>query len=503
MRGLLLLLTASALAAVPLRAAAPRVSLLNARPAAPATPPGLTLPPASLLAVPALPAGPGLSPASRLAAPALPAGGPRLSPEGVPTPAPSLPPLSLLPASQAPGPARDTPAEAPAARRALDEGAALAEGAPSDIGRLYDAAPAAPDFAELSPVVEPPAPRPWRPSWTMLKPAAGLVNAWRSAAHERRARNAGPEQRVTMEETGLRESLTGVHAALREGRLQAALDPLSEHFDGAAAKEWFRANGGFGPYREQAMVYYRFAEVVLLRAYARSHRRASDAGLIAEARAASRDGSLLGRGYRATPPQEKDSGHCALHAMFNAITAAAGFVYPLPVHEFVENARSMLNAMPSFHNTGRRGIAQMEKELGLKFGRNVDEGLGDKDMARYAGALGLPMRTVAAPASDAGWRELLGGREQAVLSLRMFHPRFRLDKRDAALEGHEYRMLHHAVHLLGAFPSPSRGVWLYMVQDSGSGVTAFHTAEELTALTRDVQLIDASLPARLPRAGTR
>jgi hypothetical protein len=205
----------------------------------------------------------------------------------------------------------------------------------------------------------------------------------------------------------------------------------------------------------------------------------------------------VGHEYRVTPLQDKDSGHCALHTMFNAISASAGFVRPLRVHEFIEDAREALDAMPKVTGSAR-GIARLEKELGVKFGRNVDDGLGDDSMAAYARRLGLGLRAEPAPADAQGWLTLLRGREETLLTFRMFHPRFRHDDEARRHEGHDYRVLHHAAYLLGAFPSPSRGQWLFMVQDSGSGITAFHTAEELSALSKDVLRLSVPAAVRLP-----
>lgn len=262
---------------------------------------------------------------------------------------------------------------------------------------------------------EPVAPRAWRPGWSLLKPAAALYNAARRASYERRVLNAGPGQRVTTEEHGLRESLTTIHDALAQRAPQAALSVLTERFETGAAKDWFHANGSFSRYRDQAMEYYRFTE-------------------------------------RAVRP------------VFNRSAAA-------------ERAR-------------------LEAQLGVTFGRDVGQGMSDKDMSRYASLLGMSLASRAPPSDEAGWLGLLRGPEQPLLTYRMFHPRLRLD----GSEGHDYRVLYHATYLLGAFPSPSRGATLFMVQDSGSGITAFLTAEELTALVKDVQLLAAAAPVRLPQA---
>lgn len=497
MRRLLALLAALALAASPAAAAAPRVTVGNGRVL---TAPGAAVP--ALIAAAPLTAGLSaaslpLAPSIGLSAPAALLSAPSaqpalLQPQALEAaPAPAQPPALTLVARRAGGPS------SPASLLALEAGAALAARRPADVARLYEAAPAAPDFAALTPVVEPAEPSPWRPSSALLKPAAGLLNAFRRAAYDRRVANAGVGERVTTEELGLRESLSKAHRALEQGLPQRALGTLSDHFGAASAKSWFRANAQFDRYRAQAMSYFRFAESAILRAYGRSHGRAGDAGLVAEARAAAREGSLVGHEYRATPLQDKDSGHCALHTMFNAITASAGFVRPLRVHEFIEDARAALNTMPTVTGSAR-GVARLERELGVKFGRNVDEGLGDESMAAYARRLGLGLRGAPAPADAQGWLALLRGPEETLLTFRMFHPRFRHDEEERAREGHDYRVLHHAAYLLGAFPSPSRGEWLFMVQDSGSGVTAFHTAEELTALSKDVLRLSVPAAVGLP-----
>ncbi|MDX6769723.1 MAG: hypothetical protein SF051_09340 [Elusimicrobiota bacterium] len=464
-------------------AAAPvtRVTLPSSRVAPPAP---LRLPPASLLAAPNA----SLSLRSRL----------ELSVSPAATAAVLVARPAAAPARLVAGPAADAPAGAPEpAVATLERGAALADESPAAVGRLYDATPAAPDFAELSPVREPPAPRAWTPRAPLLKPFAGALNAARRALHQRRLDRAGPTRRLTIEEMGLRETLAGAHGALAAGRPQEAVGSLSRHFNGASAKSWFQANSRFERYREKGLEYYRFAEAALLRAYARSRERAGERALVAEARAAARDGSLLGREYRTTALQDAGAGHCAQHALFNAITASVGFVYPLAVREFIENARDALNTGPVVKG-GSRSVAALEASLGLKLGRDVDQGMDEASMARYAALLGLTLASRGPPADEDGWRALVAGPEQPLLTFRMVHPRYRLDEAARRVDGHDYALLHHAVYLLGAVPSPSRGAWLFMVQDSGSGITAFHTAEELTALTMSVQLLDASAPARLP-----
>lgn len=495
MRRILALLTASVLAA-PAQGAGPRVVLPTGRATTTSVP--LLLPQASLIATPGAPLA-FHQPLQGALTPLmpLPASAPRaLDSVAAPPPVPAAhaaavaaPAIATLPA----------PAAAPTQRAAdaLERGAALAAEAPSRVGRLYDAAPAGPDFESLSPVKAIPAPQAWTPRSALLKPFAGALNATRRALHDRRLANAPPARRLTLEEMGLRDTLAGAHQALLAGRPQEALEALTKHITGASAKSWFRANSPFDRYREKGLEYYRFAEDAVLRAYGRAYARADDRALAAEARAAALDGSLLGRPYRSTPIQDKNASHCAQHALFNAITASVGFAYPLTVRDFIKNARETLNVRPAYAGSGR-GAVELESAVGVRFGIDVDEGMDDRTLARYASLLGLKLGVRGPPADEAGWRALVAGREQPLLTFRMVHPRYRLDETARAVEGHDYELLHHAVYLLGAFPSPSRGAWLFMVQDSGSGVTSFHTAEELSALTRDVQLLGASAPVRLP-----
>jgi len=68
-----------------------------------------------------------------------------------------------------------------------------------------------------------------------------------------------------------------------------------------------------------------------------------------------------------------------------------------------------------------------------------------------------------------------------------------------ALRGHDFMVLHHEVYLLGAFDSASRGTRFYLLQDSGSGRTLIATAQELDALTQEVQLLSVSGPVAVPQ----
>ncbi|UPT74588.1 MAG: hypothetical protein M0D55_02310 [Elusimicrobiota bacterium] len=161
---------------------------------------------------------------------------------------------------------------------------------PSDVGRLYDAPPAAPDLDGLTTVKTPEAPAPWTPSSALLKPAAGAVNAWRLSRHQKRLSRRMPEERLTTEEMGMRQSLTEAHAAISEGRLQDALADLTRLFKGGSVNGWYRRNERYRPYQENGHSYIRFIERAVKLAYERAHGRARDAALIAEARAAARAG---------------------------------------------------------------------------------------------------------------------------------------------------------------------------------------------------------------------
>lgn len=478
-----LLAAALGLAPFPAWSQVGRVSLQA--PSAPA--PALAAGALNAASVPSLPPAavtPGLAP---VLAPALTA--PILS-------APALPARTASPAK--PATARQSPV-ALAPVRVLSQAAERAAVSPGDIGRLYDNAPAAPDFDALTAVRTPEAPAPWRPASFLLKPAAAAVNAWRRSGHEKRLGRLGPGERVTTEEIGMRQTLSETHDALADGRLQDALEVLTRLFKGPVANRWYRANPVYTPYQRQGHEYIRFVERAVKLAYERAHGRARDAALVAEARAAARSGGLLGHEWRTTAIQDRDSAHCAHHALFNAISASVGFVYPLSVHRFIQRARETLNVRAE-SLTGKTGseLAALERGLGLKLGVDVGEGMGAGEIEKWAQALGMSFEARGPPHGDARWSALLGSGKETLISLRLFHERFKHSPEERALHGHDYETLHHEVYLLGAFDSPSRGVRLYMVQDSGSGATDFYTAEELSAVSAGLQLVGTPSPVALP-----
>jgi|GEM_PF-5255327 len=496
----LVALASCLLACVPARAAVARVepiaaSSVLAAPAASAAASAaghaslsalpLTAVAAPVLSAPAAAASFALAPAAAAAAPA---------PEPLAARAAEAP--SALPS------ARDEQ-DRPSAALALNAAAASAQTSPDRVGRLYDAAPAAPDFAALTAVREPTAPVAWRPRASLLKPVAAALNAWRAARHARALDRLGPDQRVTTEELGLRDDVAQIHAALEDGLVQRAVALVASSFLNETALSWYATDSRYRPYRDQALAYMRFAERVGLQAYLGAGRRGQDAALVAEARAAAAAGTALGRAWRPTSIQDKDAGHCALYALYNAISASVGFTSPTLTAQFVKAARASLDRAPSLGRPADpREIAALAAELGVSFGeRRVDAGMDPATLREWAAKLGLGLRAAAPPLSAAGWSALIRPGREILLSLRMFHPRFAHAPADRARFGHDYKILHHEVYLLGAFDSPSRGARLFLVQDSGSGATLMATAEELTALTREVDVLETgTAPVALPAA---
>lgn len=427
-------------------------------------------------------------------------------PEFTPAPA-KVQPRRAMPVIEVAGPPRILPAEQvvrPSSNddrhlalvQSLQAVVAAIEAKPDDVGRLYDAGPAAPDLERLATVKTPAAPAEWTPASALLKPVAALANAWSLSRHKKRLSNRMHGDRITVEEMGMQESLVDAHRDIEEGRLQKALGELIRLFKGRDVNGWYRRNFKFMPYQDEGHAYIRFIERAVKLAYERAHARAKDAVLVAEAREAARDGSLLGHEYRRTMIQDKDSAHCAHHALFNAITASVGFAYPLSVHRFVERARETLNV--SARSLVGGDPADLQRSIGMKLGVDVGEGMGATMIARWASMLGLGVETRAPPSGDAGWSALLVPGRENLLGLRMFHERYKHGAEERLLHGHDYEVLHHGVYLLGAFDSPSRGVRLYMVQDSGSGATDFYTAEELSAIASDVQTLETHAAVALP-----
>ena len=133
------------------------------------------------------------------------------------------------------------------------------------------------------------------------------------------------------------------------------------------------------------------------------------------------------------------------------------------VKDLVEWTRSKLNAAVQPH-----------------LGRRVDlgDGLSTEHLLKLGQALGVRIEARGPPESPAQVRGWLSSGRKVLLSLRLFHKK------------HGESILHHQVHLLGAYPSDALGAWVYVVQDSGTGTTDLYTWRELKELTREVQLIE-------------
>jgi hypothetical protein len=484
-------------------AAAPAAAVLgvDAEPAAPSAPAfaaPAAAPGALALAAPALI--PALTPSAALA-PALSAA-PAFSAAALPADAAPAFVAAAAPAPTVPGVLVAATQERPDAARSLRAAGAAATAAPESVGRLYDAAPAAPDFAALAltpPVAERAA---WTPRAALLRPAAALANAFGAAAARRADARRGPEARPTSEELNARRGLGELHAALESGRVQDALELASKYFLGGYATRWYAEHPRYAPYRAQASEYMRFAEGAVLGAYRRAGLRGQDPALAAEARDAAASGPALGRAWRPTVLQDADVGHCALHALYNAIDASVGFAAPTKVADFIAAARAMLDRPARFDRPiDERRAAELAAEMGLSFGRRaVDDGMVPTDLTELAAGLGLGRTAEPAPRDADGWSALLVSDREILLSLRMFHPSYPHAPAEAAAAGHDYRVLHHEAYLLGAFDSPSLGERLFMVQDSGSGTTLLATAAELTALTQEVDAIrTGAAPVAAPR----
>ena len=429
---------------------------------------------------------------------------PYLAPQPQAAPVPAAAPLALVPAAAA-VPARATPATQDPVSSALRESARsiLTAIAPrADAGRSFDgASPDAPDFDALSPVRVPAAPARWTPSSALLKPVAAAVNAFNAASHARRLANPRAGERVTTEEYSLRDTLTDLHAAVAGGRYQKAIDAVRDYFQTRAAASWYMENPGYAPYRTQAFAYMRFAERAVLASYGRAFRRASDAQLVAEARDAAFSGRILGHAWRPTAIQEKDSSFCVQNSLFNAISASVGFARPTTVDDFVAASRAALNREARIDRPASGPeLAALTRDFGVDFGRrDVNDGMGTRSLAEWTESLGLTLTPAAAPRGDAGWSSLFAPGREILLSLRMFHPRYKHSEDLRAIRGHDFMVLHHEVYLLGAFDSPSQGTRFYLLQDSGSGRTLLATAQELDALTQEVQLLSVSRPVAVPR----
>lgn len=320
--------------------------------------------------------------------------------------------------------------------------------------------------------------------------------SWVVAIRHRAGKTTGGPGRqaaaATAEEASISESLAAVRELQGRGDDQAALAILEDHFAGQSARGWFKSNRDYLRFWDEAMALYRGLESKLLALHRSARERGASAALIEEAGTAARQGTLKGGAWRPTPRQPKDSSLCAQHALYNAISAAAGFAAPVSASEFARQAALRLNG-----KTVDAQDTQALRRLGIKVAVDVDRGMSSGDIGRLAKALGMGFSSRPAPRDAGEMLALLRPGQAVVLSLRLFHASGRHPEEDAAFFGHEYRPLRHAVHLLGAFPSESAGGWVFMVQDSGSGSTDFYRWDELAPLIESVELLETSGPVRL------
>ncbi|MBI3565080.1 MAG: hypothetical protein HY079_07790, partial [Elusimicrobia bacterium] len=291
---------------------------------------------------------------------------------------------------------------------------------------------------------------------------------------------------------------------LSADRPQDALSLAGAYLLSDRAARWHEANPRFAAYREKGREYLRRAEAAVLAAYQAADRRAGDAALVAEARAAAGSGRILGRAWRPTRVQAKDTGTCVQNSLYNAIMASVGFARPTTTADFVAASRELVRRGPVLVRAEyAREAAALGRELDLDLGgRDAAEGMGTGDLKKWAASLGLALDAGGAPRAAAGWDALLASGRENLLSLRMFHPRFRHTDAERRARGHDLRQLHHEVYLLGAFDSPSSGRRLYLLQDSGSGTTLMATAEELSALATEVHSFAATAPVAVPAGPT-
>lgn len=394
----------------------------------------------------------------------------------------ALPSILPTPASDS-APAQAAAPEAAAARpQAGGEQASVASGARFDGTRgshpFDDVQP--PPLAALD-TREAAAAQAVRSPLAALAPAglASVFNARAQRAHAARAR----AQRMTTEEESMREGLASANLLVQAGRPQEALDLLTTQFESKHARDWYRQNPAYLPYWTEGMRFYRLIERGLMHDLEAVKRRAGDGRLIAEAGAA----------YRPTEIQARGSGHCAYHALANAIEASAGFARPTSVNELIAFARRAFNRELHPHLSAAEAQA-----LGVPKRIDVGAGLGPETTTELARLLGLEFSARPAPRSEEELLELLRGPRRVIAVLRLFHGGARLEPGLAEDAGHAHRPVYHAVHLLGAFRSRVTGGWVFMAQDSGSGTTDFYTWREFGDLVESVELARAPRPVSLP-----
>jgi hypothetical protein len=332
--------------------------------------------------------------------------------------------------------------------------------APPDLGAL--------DTREVRIRAEPPR---LVPSFLPAPVAAWLEDRWR-AGRERAIR----AERMTTEELSNQETLVRTHALIKSGRPQPALDELTQAYDTNHARAWYAANRQFDGYSRTGMGYRAAIADGLWQDLTAAKGRSRDAALIAEARTAR---ERVGAYWRMTAIQKKNSAHCGLHAWYNALSATVGFTRALGVDEFIAAARSALNGREA--PVAEPSIA---REFGLRSKpRDLGEGLdaaATRDLARW---LGVGHSVLPPPESEAELLSLMRSGKVLLPSLRFIH---------------KGAVAYHGVYLLGAFKSERLGHWIFMTQDSGSGTTDFYTFDELSHLTRELEVLSPRGPVVVP-----
>ena len=76
----------------------------------------------------------------------------------------------------------------------------------------------------------------------------------------------------------------------------------------------------------------------------------------------------------------------------------------------------------------RAELAAIHAQLGYKLGVDVGQGMGTPSIKRWAQLLGMSFESRGPPRGDAQWSALLRGKGEVMLSLRMFHEKFRHGK---------------------------------------------------------------------------
>lgn len=286
-----------------------------------------------------------------------------------------------------------------------------------------------------------------------------------------------PQPSASVEHSAALESLHELHGLMGEGDWQRALDRLEDLFVGRRARGWYDRHPEFGEYWQQGAAYYRAAERRLAATYRAGVSRAKDAALVAEVQAA----PVAGRAWCPTELQAKDSPYCAFHALANAAASAGR---PVAVPELVARAREALDR--DYVPLSPERAARLERELGVRLRVRTGNGLATADLRELAPLIGAKVEKRPFPDEPELLVSLSAG-ARWLLSFRFFHERHAVPEADRRLAGHDLEPLAHEVYLLGSLETSAGR--LYLVQDSGVGLTTLYTYAELRALTQEAKLV--------------